>query len=185
MLLLVEVERSNVFATFTIRHEEDDLTPKSPGPRHCLVENRRPIRGADEHDVPSRSLQSRNAKWNPCAVEADHPRSEDTVEGEVYESAQLAEHEARIVDAVHQDDQHVQAELTAAHHAAEAADHAASHAPAPLRQGIDLIDEDDAATPDLGALACGPDHQIDAQGIDAEEHACERAAVGDVNRHVH
>src|SRR5207253_9756255 len=74
MLLLVEVERSNVFATFTIWHEEDDLTPKSPGPRHCLVEDRRPIRGADEHDVPGRSLQSRNAKWNPCAVEADHPR---------------------------------------------------------------------------------------------------------------
>ena len=50
-----------------------------------------------------------------------------------------------------------------------------------MSKGVDLVDEDDAATPNLGSLASGTDHEVDTQGVDSQQHSCEGAAVGDVD----
>ncbi len=186
MLLLVEVKARDVLAVFAVGEAEDDLAPEPSRPGQGLVEHRRPVGGADEKDVVVGRLQRLDAQWNARAVERDHARKEQPVQGEVDQGARLPDDHARVVDAVHQDQQHVQAELSATtHHSAEAAHHAAPARARPcLAEGVDLVDEDDAAAPDLRPLAGGADHQVDAQRVDAEEHARKRTAGGDVNRHV-
>src|SRR5205807_6814066 len=108
------------------------------------------------------------------------------VKRQVDESTQLPDHQPRVVDAIHQDEKHVQAHHAPAHHPHHSAAHhsAAGHTTTSRGEGVDFVDEDDAAAPCLGLLACGPNHQVDADRIDAHEEHCERAAVRDVDRDV-
>ncbi len=146
VLLLVEVKASDVLAVLAVGEAEDDLTPESSRPGQCLVEHRRPVGRADEKNVVVGRLERFDAQRNARAVECDHTRKEQAVQGEVDQGAGLPDDHARIVDAVHQDQQQ--------------------------------------AAPDLRPLAGGADHQVDAQRVDAEEHARKRTAGGDIDRHV-
>ncbi len=185
MLLLVEVKGRDVLAVLAARKAEHDLAAEPSRPGQRFVEDRRPVRGADEQDVVVRRLERRDPKVEPGAVECYEARNIQSVECEVHQPAQLADDHARVVDAVHQDEQHVQPELPAAEHPAHAAHHSAAsasaHARSPLAERVDLVDEDDASAPGLGLLARGADHEEHAERIDAEEHAGEGAARGDVD----
>jgi len=76
-------------------------------------------------------------------------------------------------DTVHEDEQHVQPKLPASHHSAHHSHPSAAGAGPPLTQRVDLVDEDDAAAPHLRLLPGRPDHEENAQGVDAHEHAGE------------
>ena len=186
MLLLVEVQRGNVLARLAVGQAEDDLAAESSGPGQRLVQHGGPVCCADEQDVVVGRLQRADTERELGAVGADHARDEEAIERQVHQAAQLPDDEARVVDAVHQDQQHVQPKLAATEHPAHAAHHhsAALLSRAPHAKGVDLVDEDDASAPDLGSLASRANHQVDAQSVDAEEHSGEGPTVGDVDRHV-
>ena len=184
VLLLVEVERGDVLAVLAVGKPEHDLASKTTGPRQRFVHHGGSVRRADEHDVVGGGLEGRDAQVHLAAIGADHARYEEAVKRQVDEAAALPDKESRVVDSVHQDKQHVEPELPAAHHPHHSAHRAPTLSRPALAEGIDLIDEDDAAAPDLRSLAGGADHQVDAEGVDAEEHAGERAAVRDVDRNI-
>ena len=184
VLLLVEVERRDVLAVLSIGEPEHDLATKPTRSSQRFVHDGGSVRGADEHDVVSGSLERRDAKAHLAAIGADHARNEQPIEGEVDKATALPDEKSRVVDSVHQDEEHVQPKLTSAHHSHHSAHRTAALARAALAEGVNLVDEDDAAAPHLGSLASRAHHQVHTQRVDAEEHAGERAAVGDIDRNV-
>src|SRR5262249_58817607 len=82
--------------------------------------------------------------------------------------------------AVHLSEQHVEAQREAAEHSAETAHPAAAaHAAARLPEGVELVDEDEAAAPAPGLLLGGADHGPDRDHVHADEHAVEGGTGAD------
>src|SRR5262249_37868270 len=85
--------------------------------------------------------------------------------------------------AVHLSEQHVQAQTEAAEHSAETPHAAtAAHAAAGLPEGVELVDEDEAAAPAPGLLLGGADHGPDRDHVHADEHAVEGGTGADDDR---
>src|SRR5712691_13208484 len=111
VLFLVEVKGGDVLARLAIWHEEGYLPAEASRPGQGFVQDRGAVRGADEEDVVVRGFQRADAQNQPGSVGADHTREEKSVKRQVDETPQLPGDPARIVDAVHEDEQHVQSEL--------------------------------------------------------------------------
>src|SRR5439155_8334722 len=108
-----------------------------------------------------------------------------TVEGHVDDAARRLPEVAGVVDAVHQHQQRVKAQLAAAEHSSESTGSAAAHTAPAAAEGVELIYEHDASAPSLGpALGHAHGHEH-VERVHAEEHALERRAGGDDDRHVH
>src|SRR5205814_10047550 len=132
------------------RDPEGDRAPEASGPRHRLVENGGAVGGAHEEEVVAGRAQGRDAQRQPAAVGAQLARQEEAVEREVDSAPDGALEEAGVVDAVHQDEEGVEAQLAAPEHAAHAAHAAAAaHTRSAVAARIELVDEDRAAAPAL------------------------------------
>src|SRR5207247_7116988 len=130
----------DVLADLAIGKLEHDLATKTTGARQRFVHHRRAVRRADEHDVVGRCLEGRDAQVHLAAIGSDHARYEEAVKRQVDEAATLPNKESRVVDSVHQDKQHVEPELPAAHHPHHSAHRPAALTGPALTEGIDLID---------------------------------------------
>src|SRR5262249_25186848 len=172
--LLAEVELCDVLPVFPGRHPERDGAAEPARPRDRLVEDRGPVGRAHEEQVVSGWAELRDAQRDTSAVEANLPGDEDAVEREVDHAAERLLEESRVVDAVNLDQQHVQAEREAAEHSTETAHPATTaHATAGLPEGVELVDEDEAATPALGLLLGRADHRPHRDHVHADEHSVE------------
>ncbi len=185
VLLLREVQLRDVLAILLGRHAEDDLAAEPARSGDRLIEHLRAVGGADEKDVVARGAEDRNPQLETGAVEPDLARQKQAVQADVHEPPAHLLEVARVVDPVHQHEQRVQAQLAAAEHPSHATGSAAAHSTPARAEGVELVDEDDAAAPALGAaLRCAHRHEH-VEGVHAEEHALEGRAGRDDDRHVH
>src|SRR5262249_23323873 len=149
----------DVLAVFPSRHAKRDRAAEPAGPSDRFVEDGRAVGRTDEEQVVSGGPELRDAQRDAGAVEVDPTRDEQPIEREVDEAAERLLDEARVVHAVHLNQQHVQAQPEAAEHSTETAHAAtAAHAAAGLPEGVELVDEDEAAAPAPGLLLGGADH---------------------------
>src|SRR5207248_5245576 len=98
-------------------HPEGDLAAETARAGHRLVDDGGAVGGAHEEEVVAGGPQVRHPELDAAAVHADLAWHEEPVARDVDKPPQRAGDGAGVVDAVHQHQEGVEAELRLPHHA--------------------------------------------------------------------